>query len=50
VRAKGLREPRGGAISVELPGPIAVGVCVGVALGLWVALAMIWPRTRPPKR
>ena len=48
MRAQRLREPRGCAFSVELPGPIAIGICLGVALGVWVALAIIWPRARPP--
>ncbi len=48
MRAQRLREPLGGAISVELPGPIVVGICLGVVLGVWVALAIIWPRARPP--
>jgi hypothetical protein len=35
--------------SVDLPGPISVGIWVGVALGAWVALTIIWPRARPPR-
>jgi len=35
---------------MELPGPISVGIWLGVAFGVWVALAIIWPRARPPGR
>jgi len=35
---------------VELPSPIILGLGLGVALGVWVALAIIWPRARPPPR
>jgi hypothetical protein len=35
---------------MELPGPISLGIWLGVALGIWVALTAIWPRARPPGR
>jgi hypothetical protein len=35
--------------SMDLPGPISVGIWIGVALGAWVALTLIWPRARPPR-
>jgi hypothetical protein len=35
--------------SMDLPGPISVGIWIGVALGAWVALTIIWPRARPPR-
>jgi len=35
-------------IPVELPGPISLAICLGVGLGIWVALVIIWPRARPP--
>jgi hypothetical protein len=34
---------------MDLPGPISIGIWIGVALGAWVALTIIWPRTRPPR-
>jgi len=34
---------------MDLPGPISVGIWIGVALGAWVALTIIWPRARPPR-
>jgi hypothetical protein len=35
---------------MDIPGPIAFGIFLGVALGVWVALAIIWPRARPPRK
>ena len=35
--------------SMDLPGPISLGIWIGVALGAWVALTIIWPRARPPR-
>ena len=44
------REPKRRRVSVELPGLISVGIWLGVGLGVWVALTIIWPRARPPGR
>jgi hypothetical protein len=31
---------------MNIPGPLSLGILLGVAIGICVALAIIWPRAR----